>query len=620
MPTGEVPISETATTPPGTGKKPPTSATPVRTSRRGFRPMAMLKASIRNAPWIVIAVVLHLILIVWLSIVYVKSAKEKGPEAPTAIGMTKNKAPEDVEPVAEVEEVVDRKAVPKPRNDVDAELVSVDIAETAMPSDQPEDLTKEVGTPSEDDSAPSAPSGGTAIGVGAGGGHFGTGRPSAFVSRTAPKEGSGGGNGRLPSGATFKTEAAVKEGLIWLVRHQQQDGSWAADKMKLVCDVKDGKGPCCDDAKAEASDQYNEGLTGLALLSFLGQGLDHTSKIFCVDTQRAKKTRFGEVVKKGLEWLKTRQAAHQDGRFTDNGQIYNEALATLAMCEAYGMTGHRAWKDSAQKGVDFLVKAQRLNPSGTGLWGWRYEPRDWFESEEAKKAIPDEKDRRLQSHQADVSASAWVVMALKSAEISGLTVPHEALTGAMDFAKFVTVKDRGVAYMDPLQVGRKLQGEGDQYTFHPTTLQALGMCIRTFAEKDIDDPVLEWSAKALAGDLPVVSKDKLSIDYYYWYYGTLALNQYDGPASPKQNGKYWKAWDRALGDVLLPMQDETKTCARGSWPTPDRWSLVGGPIYRTAINVLTLEVYYRYENAFAAASLKKRDVKDAPKKDEIEKK
>ena len=618
MPTGEVPISETVTTPPGTGKKPPDHATPARTSRGGFRPMAMIRSTIRNAPWVVIAVVLHMILFVWLGIVYVKHNREKAEEQAASIGMAKSKEPEDKEPVAEVESIVNRNEIPKVKNDVEAELVSVDIVDTAMPSDQPEDLTKEAGTPS-DSAAPSAPSGGTAIGVGAGGGHFGTGRPSAFVGRTAGRGGGGPGE-RLPTGATVKTEEAVKQGLIWLVRHQQADGSWSADKMKLVCDVKDGKGACCADAKGEPSGTYNEGLTGLSLLAFLGQGFTHESKIFCVDTHRAKKTRFGEVIKKGLEWLKARQAAHPDGRFTDDGQIYNESLATLAMCEAYGMTGHRAWKDSAQRGVDFLVKAQRLNPNGTGLWGWRYEPREWFESDAAKQAYPDEKERRLTSHQADVSASAWVVMALKSAEISGLTVPHEAFQGAIDFTKWVTVKDRGVAYTDPLQVGRKLQGEGDEYAFHPTTLHALGMCIRTFAAKDIEDPVLEWSAKLLAGDLPAVSKDKLSIDYYYWYYGTLALNQFDGPASPKQNGKYWKAWDRALGETLLPMQDETKTCAKGSWPTPDRWSLVGGPIYRTAINVLTLEVYYRYENAFAAAALKKRDVKDAPKKDEIEKK
>ena len=618
MPTGEVPISETATTPPGTGKKPPTSATPE--PRRGFRPMVMIRTTVRNAPWVVIAVVLHVIVFVWLGIVYVKSASEKEKDDPTAIGVSKSKPVEDTEPVAEPEAVVERDSVPKPRTDIDAELVSTDVLDTPIASDQPEDLTKEVGDPTANDNSPSPPTGGTSIGVGAGGGHFGTGRPSVFVSREGAKAGGTGTSGRAPTGATVKTEAAVRDGLIWLVRHQQPDGSWAADKLKNVCDAKDGKGHCCQDGKGEITATYNEGLTGLALLSFLGQGLGHNARLTLVDTVRAKRTRTGDVVRKGLDWLMARQAAHTDGRFTDDGNIYNESLAALAMCEAYGVTGHNRWKESAQRAVDFLVKAQRLNPNGTGLWGWRYEPRDWYQSEDAKKAYPDEKERRLLSHQADVSASAWVVMALKSAEICGLNVPKEAFQGAVDFTNFVTVKDRGIAYMDPLQVGRKITGEGDEYAFHPTTLHALGMCIRTFATHNIEDPVLDWSAKQIAGDLPAVSKDKLSIDYYYWYYGTLALNQFDGPASPKKNGKYWKAWDNALGDVLLPMQDDGKTCAKGSWPTPDRWSLVGGPIYRTAINVLTLEVYYRYENAFAAASLKKREIKDAPTKDEIEKK
>ena len=54
---------------------------------------------------------------------------------------------------------------------------------------------------------------------------------------------------------------------------------------------------------------------------------------------------------------------------------------------------------------------------------------------------------------------------------------------------------------------------------------ALGMCVRTFVEKNIDDPMLDLSATRLLKDLPAVSKNKLSIDYYYWYYGSLALNQ-----------------------------------------------------------------------------------------------
>jgi hypothetical protein len=97
-----------------------------------------------------------------------------------------------------------------------------------------------------------------------------------------------------------------------------------------------------------------------------------------------------------------------------------------------------------------------------------------------------------------------------------------------------------------------------------------------------------------------VSKDGLSVDYYYWYYASMALNQVDGPDAPKKSGKYWPAWNKAMVDAVLGLQDKTKgACSNGGWMVPDRWSLDhGGPLYATALNVLTLEVYYRYENAF----------------------
>ena len=37
----------------------------------------------------------------------------------------------------------------------------------------------------------------------------------------------------------------------------------------------------------------------------------------------------------------------------------------------------------------------------------------------------------------------------------------------------------------------------------------------------------------------------------------------------------------------------------GSWdPKVDRWGFAGGRVYTTAINVLTLEIYYRYAKVF----------------------
>ena len=37
---------------------------------------------------------------------------------------------------------------------------------------------------------------------------------------------------------------------------------------------------------------------------------------------------------------------------------------------------------------------------------------------------------------------------------------------------------------------------------------------------------------------------------------------------------------------------------RGSWEPVGRWCGVGGRVYATALNALTLEVYYRYAPVF----------------------
>jgi hypothetical protein len=571
--------------------------------------MAFIRGVLKNSPWVVIAVVLHVVAIAVLGIVYVKS-EQQAKDDPLSVGISNTKPTDEaIKDEPKDEPLIDRTAIPKANNDADAPIEATDVltgdTATAIGDDAPS--TNDSGAVDPNYEA-GAPSGGTAIGVGRGPGHFGTGKPSAFVGRKA-----GNGTGGPRKGESVQTYKAVMDGLVWLMRHQQPDGSWSVDKLAGACD----KDACCGDAKVEMAATYNEGVTGLALLAFLGFGADHQTKWKLTDeVRKTPPKRVGEIVTKGLLWLEARQKAHEDGRFTDDGQTYNEALATLAMCEAYGMTNYPRWKVSAQAGIKFLLASQRMSPNGAGLWGWRYRPRGYFENAANMKpwlgseglAENDEKSWKKAQYESDLSATTWVVMALKSAELVGIEVPVESPNGAMEFVKYVTVKDRGIAYMDPLQVGRKVMSgdpEEDKYGFHPSTLDALGMCCRTFITKDAADPVLEWSAARIAKDAPA-SKDKLAVDYYYWYYATLALNQFDGPGNPKRTNKYWRPWEKALVETLLPLQEDKKTCGHGGWPTPDRWSLAGGPIYRTAINVLTLEVYYRYGNVFGTSDHEKK--------------
>ena len=287
--------------------------------------------------------------------------------------------------------------------------------------------------------------------------------------------------------------------------------------------------------------------------------------------------------------------------------MYNEALACMAMCEAYGLTQTRYWKGPAQKSVDFIQNAQRPSPDGQGLWGWRYESR--MEVEDFRRTGSDSAEYKQQLHDSDTSVTAWCVMALKSAQLSGLEVKPESMAGAMKFCTWVTGADGLVGYTSPNTAGATVQGEDDSFVYHPAVMSALGMCIRIFTQHDPDDPFLELAAKQVIKDLPKDNKDKKapSFDYYYWYYASLALNQLDGPDSPRKSGKYWGPWNKAMVETVLALQTSAdRSCNNGGWIQQDRWAHNGGCIYTTAINILTLEVYYRYENAFGGAKLEKK--------------
>ena len=554
-------------------------------------PIGAFRRACKNSPWLVMSVLVHAILIVGLGLFAIRKVTTPRQVDTALVRITHP-------PEAAPEEIFDtpptfvRDPPPKDRPiELVDELPPIPI-DPVWTDDV--DLTKDIGDPTstalEDAGQPAS----GPIGVGPGGSVRGTG-PSAFPHRSGPIGPPGVKPGRPPQGESVATNAAVRHGLLWLCRHQNPDGSWSPRSMRDRCD---GKSPCID-PKLSSSDHYDEGLTALALLCFLGAGHAHDSKANLVDDIRGKRHPLGEVVKKGLQWLRDRQ--NPDGSFTaDRAFLYNEALATMALSEAYGMTGTRYWREPAQRGVDFLQRAQRPSPAKSDeRWGWRYASREDVEKEIGSGTDP---ERLRLLYDSDTSVTAWCVMALKSAELSKLAVDPASLAGALEFAKFVTAEDGNVGYLDRASAGATLNGPfGEQFDYHPTTMCALGMCIRIFAAHDPTDPVLERSASRIVADLPFVSKDGRSVDYYYWYYASLALNQLDGPDSPRKTGKYWNPWNKAMVDALLALQDDTqRSCREGGWIMNDRWGSASGAgaLYATAMSVLTLEVYYRYPNAF----------------------
>jgi hypothetical protein len=384
--------------------------------------------------------------------------------------------------------------------------------------------------------------------------------------------GGGGGGGRYGSrlggkrnlvargGGGGDTEDAVLAALKWLSRHQSADGSWKVQGYVSECKkiAKYAQGGNC--TPNPGHEDFDAGVTGLSLLAFLGAGYSHLSK----DTYDG--ICFGDVVRKGLQWM----MSHQDpegciGSRNAQKYMYNHTICALAMSEAYGLTGSNLFKDQAQKAVDFVIAAQ--NPGK----GWRYS---------------------YKCGDNDSSVTGWAVMVLKSAEISGLTFPRSGYDGTRAWLDEVTEEGYG-------RVGYTHKGTGKVFVpglnenfDHHEALTAIGVMARIFMDKNKADPRLSAGCDLLLRDKP--KWDGNAIDFYYWYYASLALFQYDGPSGPK-----WKAWNEDMKNALVKNQNTGASgCKNGSWETVDRWSGEGGRVYATAINALTLEVYYRYANVF----------------------
>jgi len=548
----------------------------------------------KNSPWILIALGLHVILATALSVVVIQHGRRETTGNATSIAVVPARPAESALVVPE--HLPERTRIPEQER---IELVSFAEADAFVPTEEqpPEiDWHADLGDPTGSEGDDGSSTGGTSIGVGTGG-HHGTGQPAGILgSRVGTGLGRGkpGRPGR--SGPPAGTEEAVLEGLRWLMRHQNEDGSWSPASVHTLCSTET---PCIA-ADPALDSTFDVGMTALALLAFLGHGISVGSKLELTDPAMGRPPKPArEIVKRGLRWLLEHQKS--DGSFSDSEPFAlpeNDTLPTMALCEAYALArGNTRLRQPAQRAIDFLVAAQRRRVDGSPS-GWGPGSQQDLEARHASGELADA-DFEVARESIDLSISCWVVMALKSAQTCGFRVPDEVFAGALACAIRSSAEDEPVG-------GFPQADPGDAFRTHAARRSALGMLIRAFAGGEVADPFLERAARELAAEPPRVTADLVSVDFYYWYFATLALEQYDGPESPRaRRGEHWGPWNTALVAALLPLQDRSKkrdVCARGGWLQEARGNRRGRALYNTAMNVLTLEVYYRFENVFGLAA------------------
>ena len=311
-------------------------------------------------------------------------------------------------------------------------------------------------------------------------------------------------------GGSDGTEKAIGFAIEWLSRNQEKDGRW-------------------DARKHGANQDYDVGATGLALLCYYGWGVRHD-----------RKGPYQKDVIKGINWLLKQQKSN--GGLAVRGQMYAHAIATIALCEAYGLTKDPKIKPVAQRAIAYTIAAQH-----PALGGWRYSP----------------------GQQPDTSVTGWQFMALHSARMAGLKVPEKSFELARRWLGSMSGgKDGGLyGYQEPSKISRAMV---------PT-----GMFCRQLDLVSPDDPRMLEGASFMRR----YPMREVNPDLYYVYYATLALYQHQGPV--------WDEWNKRLKTVLPQIQRKDGP-ESGSWDLSSKMAKDGGRVISTTLATLSLEVYYRF--------------------------
>lgn len=331
--------------------------------------------------------------------------------------------------------------------------------------------------------------------------------PAATLAQDALRD--GGASPLLPDPqAMRRVEASVDRAVNYLISQQRENGAWPS-----------GHGD-------------NHGVNGLCLLALLGRG--HVPG----------RGPHRDAVNLAVEHLLATQ--HKSGLYkspnNSHGPMYEHALATLAMIEAYGYLPARPVRRSVQRAINLIVDSQ--NSQG----GWRYHPgRD----------------------DADLSVTVMQVVALRAAQNARLRVPQKTLDQALKYVRSCAVDKGGFAYQP-----RQNNAAMARTAAGTLSMQLLG----AFDDETVDKGVAYMADRRYRKN-----------HSHFWY-----MSYYAMQAHFQAGGTAWAQWHPTVRRFLLDHQEPD-----GSWPGYSGKKHNGrAHCYSTALAAMTLEVYMHYLPAY----------------------
>jgi hypothetical protein len=276
--------------------------------------------------------------------------------------------------------------------------------------------------------------------------------------------------------------------------------------------------------------------TAVVLLALFGNG--HTHQV----------GELKKAVRRGLNFLK-RQMDNESGIFSED--TITHAWCTMLFAEGYAITKDDKMQKVAVKSLNHLVT--RILPDG---------------------GFPS----KLGGNESDIMSTVWAAFALKSAHVAGL---HDPIFCPNYENMSIAEKSERNRYKTALRIDIKnyftplIEKVEDHHSTAPIVIAGI------FSGMKCNEPPMSRAADLIMNYPPSWENEN---DAEYIYLGTYSLS--------KVRGKKWAAWKEPLMQTLNKHQE---SWLGNTWPpVMGAASKKYGRIFTSALNVLSLEIYYRY--------------------------
>lgn len=310
-----------------------------------------------------------------------------------------------------------------------------------------------------------------------------------------------------------KIDASLRRAAQWIAREQQASGAWTTN----------------DFGESTAT-------TALAVMALLAGG--HVPG----------EGPYGQHLTRGVAWLIAQQQQNGllVGKERSHGPMYSHGISTLMLAEVCGMVPpelSESCRTALQRAIQLIVDAQNHPKPPEHDGGWRYQPT---------------------SGDADLSVTAWQLLALRAAKDIGCDVPAENIDRAISYVKRLHVKhDGGFGYM---------VGHGSTITRAGTGITALEVCG-------------EHRTPETLAAANLILQRPLNHGEHYFYYGAY----YCTVGMYKVGGPEWQQSRESLYRTILDLQQPD-----GYWNPEDGTERQAGRVYSTSLAVLALAIEYGY--------------------------